>query len=107
VGVQVAAVVVGVGAPVTIPVMVLFGVAVDRIVDPAFGDGEYRKVLERLGYQADIIALGHTFGLACQTAYDTVAVVALNNERLRAEFEIANTASAELAGQTERGLKRI
>lgn len=107
VGVQVASVIVGVGAPVTIPVMVLFGVAVDRIVDPAFGDGEYRKVLDRLGYQADIMALGHTFGLACQAAYDTVAFVALNNERLRGEFDMANTASAALAAGTERGLKRI
>jgi hypothetical protein len=107
VGVQVAAVAVGVGAPVTIPVMVVFGVAVDRIIDPAFGEGEYREVLERLGYQTDIMALGHTFGLACQAAYDAVAVVALNNARLRGEFDIANTASGELTARTERDLKRI
>jgi hypothetical protein len=107
VGVQTAALAIGVGAPITIPVMLVFGIAIERIIDPAFGDGEYRRVLDRLGYQADLAALGSDFAVACQGAYDTVAIVAFNAATLRLEFEEVNALSAATTDRIGDALEKI
>jgi hypothetical protein len=75
VGVQTAAVVLGVGAPLVLPVMVAFGVALDQIVDPAFGDGAYRDVLESLGYTAETARLHAEYADACARSYDQVTAL--------------------------------
>jgi len=75
VGVQAAAVVLGVGAPLVLPVMVAFGVALDQIVDPAFGDGAYRDVLESLGYTAETARLHTEYADACARSYDHLAAL--------------------------------
>lgn len=46
--VQMAATALGVGAPVTIPVMLLVGVALSKVVNPIFGKGEYQVALNQL-----------------------------------------------------------
>lgn len=75
VSVQAAAVVLGVGAPLVLPVMVAFGVALDQIVDPAFGDGAYRDVLESLGYAAETARLHTEYADACARSYDHVTAL--------------------------------
>lgn len=107
VGVQTAAVAVGVGAPITIPVMIVFSLAVDKLVDPAFGDGEYRRVLERLEYNTDLAALGDAFARSCQDAYDAVALVAINASMLHLEFAPINAASAATSARIGEALEKI
>jgi hypothetical protein len=107
VGVQTVAIAVGVGAPVTIPVMIVFAIGVDKLIDPAFGDGEYRRILERLEYQTDIAALGDTFARSCSHAYDMVAAVALHSTIQRIEFEPVNAASAAASARIASALEKI
>lgn len=46
--VQMAATALGVGAPVTVPVMLLVGTALSKVINPMFGKGEYQVILQNL-----------------------------------------------------------
>lgn len=52
--VQLAAGALNVGAPVTIPVMVVLSVGLRQIINPMFGKGEYKEILESLHYTTDV-----------------------------------------------------
>jgi len=57
--VQIAAHAIGVGAPVTIPVMIVVGAGLRKVIAAAFGKGEYEKIVGHMTYTTDL-----TMGLA-------------------------------------------
>lgn len=54
VGVQYAATALGVGAPVTIPVMLVISIGLKKLIDPIFGDGEYAETLSNMNYHTTL-----------------------------------------------------
>lgn len=52
--VQIAAHAIGVGAPVTIPVMIIIGVGLRSFIQPAFGKGEYEVILRNMTCTTDV-----------------------------------------------------
>ena len=70
VGVQYAATAIGVGAPVTIPVMIVISVGLKKFVDPLFGDGEYKEILNSMKYSTSFQKGWLDFGLLSVSLFD-------------------------------------
>ena len=58
------------GAPVTIPVSIVLGAAINKIVAPAFGRGEYREILGEAKYYQDLMQMNDDLVSALQTSAD-------------------------------------
>jgi hypothetical protein len=52
--VQLAAKAIGVGMPVTLPVMIIVGFGLRKIIDPIFGEGDYKNIINEMVYTNDI-----------------------------------------------------
>ena len=83
VGVQYAATTIGVAAPITIPVMLVIGVALRKVVDPMFGDGQYAEVLSGMQFNKSLELGWDRYGKLSLALYDT-EVRMLEEMRLRA-----------------------
>lgn len=70
VGVQYAATVFGVGAPVTIPVMIVISVGLKKFIDPFFGDGEYLEILNSMKYSTSFQNAWLDFGLLSVSLFE-------------------------------------
>ncbi len=70
VGVQYAATVLGVGAPVTIPVMIVISVGLKKFIDPFFGDGEYLEILNSMKYSTSFQNAWLDFGLLSVSLFE-------------------------------------
>lgn len=44
----------GIGAPVTLPVLILVGYGLDRLISPAFGRGSYKEILQDISLCTDV-----------------------------------------------------
>lgn len=49
----------GISAPITIPVAIVLGVAVDKVVSPCFGRGDYKKYLNKASYYVELDKLSN------------------------------------------------
>jgi hypothetical protein len=70
VGVQYAATALGIGAPITIPVMLVISIGLKKIVDPLFGDGEYAEILNSMSYHTSLQKAWYNFGLLSTALYE-------------------------------------
>jgi len=53
--IQIAAKAIGVGFPVTIPVMIIVSYGLKQVIDPMFGEGKYKEILVEMNYTDDLI----------------------------------------------------
>jgi len=70
VGVQYAATALGVGSPVTIPVMLVISIGLKKIIDPMFGDGKYAGILRSMKYYTSLQSAWHDFGVLSVSLYE-------------------------------------
>lgn len=68
--IQLAAKAIGVGMPVTIPVMIIVGYGLKKIIDPIFGEGDYREILNEMNYTTDITNGLTTFAISSYKSFE-------------------------------------
>lgn len=107
VGVQVGAAALGVGVPVTIPVMICSSFAVDKIVNPDFGDGEYRKILEKLEFSSQLARLHVGFAISCEGAFDAISELAEAQHELSREAAEIRQLGKSIDAEIEDVLRKI
>lgn len=54
VAIQCVAIPAGIGAPITIPVLILVGYGLDKLIAPAFGKGAYKEILQDISLCTDV-----------------------------------------------------
>lgn len=96
VGVQYAATALGVGAPVTIPVMLVISFGLKKIVDPIFGDGEYAETLRSMKYYTSLQEGWQDFGKLSVALYEA-------QENLR-QVQTSRSERAQLLNSFSNGL---
>ena len=106
VGVQYAATALGVGAPVTIPVMLIISIGLKKVIDPMFGDGEYAETLQSMKYYTSVQKGWHDFGrlsVALYEAQDSLRQVhAARSERAK----LLNSFSSRLDNKLDEELSK-
>ena len=98
--VQIAATSLGLAAPVTIPVMIILGYGLAKVIDPIFKDGSYREILENMHYYTDATKALADFGQMSVYLFDvektfTPAMMALAKD-LRELHDISNKLDEEI-----------
>ncbi|MGC8576294.1 MAG: hypothetical protein ACP5L3_07235 [Caldisericum sp.] len=68
--IQIAAKTLGVGMPVTIPVMIILRYRLKKIVDPLFAEGEYKAVLTEMNYTNDIAKGFASFAYISEASFE-------------------------------------
>jgi hypothetical protein len=81
--VQVAGYALGVGSPVTIPVMLVLGAGIRQIVEPMFGRGEYARQLADLEVTTDLAAGVARFASTCEAQRPFLEGLAVLGRRAR------------------------
>ena len=56
--------------PVTIPVMIVVGYGLKKIIDPLFSEGDYREILNEMNYTTDITNGLKTFADNSQKSFE-------------------------------------
>lgn len=107
VGVQCTTTALGVGAPVTIPVMLIISVGLKKIIDPMFRDGEYAETLRHLKYydslQKGWLHFGHLSVELFDAQQKLLEQIHIRSQRAR----MLNQASAAIDRQLDKELEDL
>ena len=108
-------------SPIMIPVTFAVGAAVDKVIAPMFGRGEYKKLLLEAEYYCDIADMYtdlryalevsaqqfEAFVIDCQNQLETYERLTLENDELKAAHQRANAYIAELQSDNRQKLGNL
>ena len=80
---QIVAQSIGVGIPVTIPVMIIIGMGLNKIINPLFKEGEYQEILSEMNYSTNIIEGFREFALISSNSFESLKKFSLEMDRIK------------------------
>jgi hypothetical protein len=84
--VQKAALALGVGNPVVIPVMIVVGFGLEKLIAPAFGRGEYQEIVNEMEMTTDLMKSFDTFTKNSLKSYELLESVVIETQRQVEQF---------------------
>lgn len=105
--IQLAAHAIGVGQPITIPVMIVLGYGLRKIVQPIFGKGEFEKILCGVRYTTDLARGFAYFAEQSATCFYLQRELVVEAARLGARAKVLDAVSKGLDNILESELKEI